>query len=716
MPLPPSDLAPLDLPSPIPARLARLPELACDVWWTWNWRAREVFRRLDYPLWRQTAHNPVLMLQTMAPERLERAAASRVFLELYDEALAELDAARRGDTGWWPAQHGGPGAPPIAYFSAEFALHQSLPIYAGGLGVLAGDTCKQASDMGLPLVGVGFMYPQGYLRQKLSADGWQEEVYQQLDWSQAPIERAAGEDGEPLVVSVPLNARHVDVAIWQVRVGLTRLYLLDTDLESNAPWDRELTARLYGGDRETRIQQEIVLGVGGVLALRRLRIAPVLWHLNEGHAAFVVLERLREHVEGGRGFDDALEDVRGTTVFTTHTPVPAGHDQFPFQAIETHLAGCWGALAEHRERFLALGSWDSGAGTQFNMTALALRTAGRTNAVSALHGIVTREMWANIWPDEAQVRAPVMSVTNGVHASTWMATDMARLLDRYLAADWRDRVDEAAVWAALAEVPDAELWTVRQLLRGHLFTFIRERMRYRWRVDGVAAPRVVAGGILLDPAALTIGFARRFTPYKRPDLVFRDPDRLAAILNATRQPVQLVFAGKAHPADEGGRHALQRVYRHALDPRFAGRVAFVDDYDLHVAHFLVQGCDAWLNNPRRPLEASGTSGMKACVNGVLNISIGDGWWPEAFDGTNGWLIDPGLASDDAEAQDAADAAALYRLLEDEVVPAFYDRDEDGLPRRWIAMVRRAMTTVGPRFSTARMLKDYVTQMYLPLLR
>jgi glycogen phosphorylase len=699
----------------IPDRLHRLPELANDLWWTWNASAREVFRRLDYPLWRQTAHNPVLMLRLISPELLSLRAQEGDFLPLYDAAIAALDAARSAHDTWWrrrfPDQHG-----PIAYLSAEFALHQSLPIYAGGLGVLAGDHCKEASDLGVPLVGVGFMYPQGYFHQNVSTEGWQQEIYRRLNWEEAPIARALTPDGRPCVIAVPLGNRTVLVSVWEVRLGRVRLFLLDTDLEENAPWDRELSARLYGGDRETRIQQEIILGIGGVRALKALGITPAAWHLNEGHAAFVVLQRIRDRIEEGTTFESALDDVRKTTIFTTHTPVPAGHDAFPFTLVETHLAGAWGSLGSAREAFLALGHYDNGGGPLFNMTALALRTSNHVNGVSQLHGQVTRDMWAPIWPGVPNEQRPVRAITNGVHVPTWLSHDLAVLFDQYLPADWRERQDEPSVWEGVANIPDEKLWEARRALRNYLFAFLRERARERWQKEHVTAARVVAAGTLLDPNALTIGFARRFTGYKRSELVFHNPDRLVSILTAARRPVQLVFAGKAHPADETGKHNIQKVYRRAIDSMFAGRIVFVDDYDLHVAHFLVQGCDVWLNNPRKPLEASGTSGMKASINGVPHLSIGDGWWAEGYQGQNGWLIDARPSSDDHDAVDAADAEALYQLLEREVVPTFYDRDAKGIPHRWIAMVRQAIMSVTPRFSARRMVKEYAETMYSPAMR
>ena len=702
-------------PPTIPERLKRLPEVASDLWWTWNPQAREVFRKLDYPLWRQTAHNPVLMLKLVSEEMLTLAAADERYLLVYDAAVDALDAARSARDTWWQDRHPD-AAGPIAYFSAEFALHQSLPIYAGGLGVLAGDHCKEASDLGIPLVGVGFMYPQGYFHQTISAEGWQEEVYEKLSWEHAPIERATTPEGKPCIVAVPLGNRSVLVSVWRVRLGRVKLFLLDTDLQENAPWDRELSARLYGGDRETRVQQEIILGIGGVRALKAMGAAPAVWHLNEGHAAFVVLQRIRDLIEHGESFDSALQEVRNTTLFTTHTPVPAGHDAFPFHLVETHLANAWGTLGEYRDAFMALGHYDNGSGPLFNMTALALRTAGSTNAVSQLHGKVTREMWGPIWPGVPDDQRPVRAITNGVHVPTWLSSEMTRLLDDHLDPGWRDRHDDPSVWSRILDIPDEELWAARQSLRTYLFAFIRERARSRWKEEHVSAARVVAAGTLLDPSALTIGFARRFTGYKRPELIFYNRERLLGILNAARRPVQIVFAGKSHPADETGKHHLQQVYRRATDPMFAGRVAFVDDYDLHVAHFLVQGCDVWMNNPRKPLEASGTSGMKASINGVPHLSIGDGWWAEGYTGHNGWLIEGQSQSAEHDAVDAADAEALYRLLEQEVVPTFYDRDAHGIPRRWLTFVRQAIMSVTPRFSARRMVKQYAEEMYGPVVR
>ena len=697
----------------LPDRIRRLDELAHDLWWSWAPRGRSVFRRLDYPLWRLTWHNPVRMLTLVTPDTLARAIENPEWLDNYDQAIEQLDAVCAARNTWYEREGRDLGGRSFAYFSAEFALHQSLPIYAGGLGVLAGDHCKEASDLGVPLVGVGFMYPQGYFRQSVSADGWQEEIYQQLIWAEAPIEPALTPDGRPCVIAVPLGNRTVLAAVWRVRVGRVNLYLLDTSLEENAPWDRSLSARLYGGNRDTRVQQEIVLGIGGVRALKALGVDAIAYHLNEGHAAFAVLQRIRDLCEQGQTFDAALDQVRRTTVFTTHTPVAAGHDAFPFDLVETQLAGAWGDLGVHREQFFELAHYDNGDGPLFNMTALALRTAGAVNGVSQLHGEVTKQMWHPIWPGTTIDQLPVRSLTNGVHVPTWMSSGIAALLEKHLGADWLDHHDDPAFCDGVLQIPDEELWAVRQSLREFLFTFIRERVRYQWTTQAIATARIVAGGTMLDHNTLTIGFARRFTSYKRPELIFTDPDRLAAILNTPGKAVQILFAGKAHPADEVGKHQLQDIYRRALDPKFGGRIAFVEDYDLHVAHFLVQGCDVWMNTPRKPLEASGTSGMKAAINGTPHMSIGDGWWAEGYTGDNGWLIEGQTESSDPRAQDWADAQALYTLIEHQLLPTFLDRDAQGIPRRWLQFVKQSIRTVLPRFSTRRMVKEYVRTMYLP---
>jgi starch phosphorylase len=695
----------------LPERISGLWQLAFNLQWTWHPEAREVFRRLDYPLWRLTSHNSVRMLHLTTKQQLRQAARDPAFIALYDAAIEGLGRALTSKESWWGRTH--PGLPnrPIAYFSAEFALHQSLPIYAGGLGVLAGDHCKEASDLGIPLVGVGFMYPQGYFHQKINSEGQQEEVYEHLEWEHAPVEQVFTKDGKPCILSVPLGDRPVHVSLWCVRLGRVKIYLLDTSVKENVPADRELSARLYGGDRETRLKQEIILGIGGVRALRAMGYQPTVWHLNEGHTAFVALERIREMVDRGESFSAALEKVRRSTIFTTHTPVAAGHDVFDIDLVKSYLGGTLGNDGSYHDEFLRLGCYDNGPGPMFNMTALAIRSTNATNAVSQLHGRITLDMWSQLWPSVPEREKLLQTVTNGVHVPTWIAPDMARLFERYLGVNWKDEHDAPNFWDGIALIPDEDLWAVREALRSYLIAFIRERARQLWTQKQLTAARVVAAGTLLDPAALTIGFARRFTDYKRPELIFYDTERLARILTAFRRPVQIVFAGKAHPLDHPGKHHLEKIFRRAIDPAFGGRIAFVEDYDLHVAHFLVQGCDVWLNTPRKPFEASGTSGMKASINGALHLSTGDGWWAEGYTGSNGWLIDGGVATDDPAAVDAADAEALYKLLEEEVVPAFYDRDVSKVPERWLQLVKEAIRTTMPRFSARRMVKQYAERMY-----
>jgi starch phosphorylase len=702
----------------MPAPLLRLAELAQNLWWSWNPEARELFRKIDTPLWRQVQHNPVRLLQEISPERLARSAADPDIQRLYGKVLAAFDQALAGRPSW--AFQTAPEfcEKLVGFFSAEYGVHNSLPLYAGGLGVLAGDIAKEASDLGIPMVGIGFMYPQGYFRQRVNAEGRQEELYEQIDRSKVPVEHVLTKDDDPLTVALTLPDRVVLVEAWRVRIGRTDLYLLDTDLDENAPWDRELTARLYGGDHHVRLLQEIVLGVGGVRVLRALGLSPAVWHANEGHTAFMMLERLRESIAGGLSFEDAVAEVRNASVFTTHTPVPAGHDAFPFDVVESQLSkveGFGAPLDALRGRMLKLAEHEGA----FNMTALAMRLSGRVNAVSRRHGEVTRRMWAHLWPGMPEAEVPIASITNGVHVPTWTASETSRMHARRLGADWIARQDDPKLWAAAAEaLPDDALWTLRKALKDTLHQFLRERIRHRWSADRVDPGQTVAFGSLLDPDAFTIGFARRFATYKRADLILRDPGRLEKLLTDSRRPVQIVFAGKAHPADEYGKNVLQSIYRAARDPATAGRIAFLEDYDMHAAHWLVQGVDLWLNNPRAPLEASGTSGMKAGLNGVPSASILDGWWVEGYDGGNGWIFGPEHGSEEADAQnpgaaDDRDAESLYKVLEDSIVPLFYDRDPEGVPHGWLRVVRRAMQTITPAFSARRMMKEYMERMYLP---
>ncbi|MDM7999473.1 MAG: alpha-glucan family phosphorylase [Dehalococcoidia bacterium] len=697
----------------LPERIARLAELTYNLWWSWHPDGRKLFRKLDYALWKAGGHNPVKILREIPPERLRAASTDPHFLALYDSVMASFDADMNADATWFTSKHKGRLAGPIAYFSAEFAIHSSLPLYAGGLGILAGDICKEASDLGLPMVGVGLMYPQGYFRQRISPDGWQEEIYSRLDFDKAPVLPVFSSDGDRILASIQLGNRLLLLTVWQVRVGATTLYLIDTNVEDNSPHDRDLSARLYIADREVRIQQEIVLGVGGVRILRALGIEPSIWHANEGHTAFMMLERIKEKVARGMAFEDALAEVRSTTVFTTHTPVPAGHDVFSIDLVDKYLSDYYGQLGVDRDAVLRLGRAHHDDGG-FNMTALALATSGRCNAVSQLHGQVARRMWQGYWPwAKNEEDVPIMHVTNGVHVPTWVSPEMDRLFQQYLAPDWVERHDDAKLWDRVADIPDEALWRVRHKLKMKLVSFILELAQRSWSSRTVEAQQVVAMGALLHPEVLTIGFVRRFAGYKRPALVFHDMDRLKRIVSDPWRPVQIVFAGKSHPADSPSKWSLHGVCACAADRDFQGKIAFVSDHDMHSAHYLVAGVDVWLNNPRRMQEACGTSGMKASLNGVPHLSVKDGWWHEAYNGSNGWSIGDGIQPSGPEDEDCVDAESLYSILEQEIVPLYYERDRNGVPHGWVRVVKEAIRSVVPVYCARRMLKDYTDKLYLP---
>ncbi|MBN1954512.1 MAG: alpha-glucan family phosphorylase [Anaerolineae bacterium] len=699
----------------LPPRIQKLADLAHNMWWSWRQEARDLFKMFDLPLWRSTNHNPVRMLLEASAERIEEISKDPLFLRHYDAVMLTLQRELENGHLWFPQVYPELTDRPIAYFSAEFGIHQSLPVYSGGLGVLAGDHTKEASDLGLPFVGVGFLYSQGYFRQRLGPQGWQEAVYPDLKTEEMPLLPVTSADGEPMRIEVRLVEQVIKVALWEVQIGRARLCLMDTDVPENAPWDRGLSARLYGGDREMRVSQEVVLGIGGVRAVRALGLHPAVWHMNEGHCGFLVLERIRELVEGGLSFDKAAEIVRATTIFTTHTPVPAGHDAFDFALVEKYLRHFWEPLGLTREQFMELGRFDGPTGPAFNMTVLGMRFANYRNGVSRLHGQVSRKMWQGLWPGCAEEEVPIEYITNGVHLPSWVYGPLDKLFDKYLRYDWREHHDEPDLWERLDEVPDKELWETHQEQKRKMMSFIRERARRR-RISGEMDPhQVLVAGAFLDPEALTIGFARRFATYKRAYLLFHDVERLKNIIHNLHRPVQFVFAGKAHPADEAAKHLIQHIYSMAQDPALGGRIAFVEDYDMHVARYLVQGVDVWLNTPRRPHEASGTSGQKAAMNGVPNLSVLDGWWVEGYNGANGWPIDP-MTDGDHAAQDASDAAELYRLLEEEVVPLFYKRDADGIPRGWVQIMKEAIRTAAPLFCTRRMVREYTERFYIPAAR
>ncbi|WP_166395008.1 alpha-glucan family phosphorylase [Rubrobacter marinus] len=689
----------------VPQRLSRLPELARNILWTWRPGTQALFSRLDPELWESTEHNPVRLLRET--ENLGRAAEDPATVALYNLAVQDLDRYLDGQGTW--AGHVYPRTDArVAYFSAEFGLHESLPIYSGGLGVLAGDHVKSASDLGLPLVGVGILYAQGYFRQRISAEGRQEEVYEPFEPESRPISPALSPDGAPVIVGIALPGRELSLKVWKVEVGRTAIYLLDADLQENSEEDRLLTARLYGGGQRTRISQEMILGIGGVRALRALGLRPNVYHMNEGHAAFLGLERVRELVAAGETFEAATEKVAGSTVFTTHTPVPAGHDAFAPDLFDEFARDWPGELGTDREGLWALGRKREDWGEAFNMTVLAFNLSRGRNAVSKLHRDVSLDMWKYLFPERPDGEDPILAVTNGVHTWSWLAPELAELFDRHCGGRaWRREVENPAAWSFVAGIPSGELWRAHEGTKRGMARFVNARLELQKERTGRDVPQEI------NPEALTIGFSRRFATYKRATLLLSDPERLRAIIGGADRPVQFVFAGKAHPADEPAKAFIEALYWASEEDDLAGSLVILEDYDMNVTRHLVQGVDVWLNNPRRPLEASGTSGQKASLNGAPNFSVLDGWWPEAYNGRNGWAVGEPVEYASEEEGDRVDAESLYSTLENSLVPLFYDRDAEGVPLGWVRVMKEAIQTVAPTFSTQRMVQDYVHKLYVP---
>ena len=698
----------------LPHRLRRLADLAYNLWWTWQPEAPLVFEQIDPSLWEDTYHNPVRFLRQVDPERVQRVIQDRPFLAFYDDLINRFDEYLQAESTWTGQTLNGSSAELTAYLSTEFGLHETLPIYAGGLGVLSGDHLKEASDLGLPLVAVGFLYTQGYFSQRITEDGWQEADYLNLSFPDLPVLPVMNGDGGRLTIGVGIQERQILAQLWRIQVGRVPLFLLDTNLEANAASDRNLTARLYTSDLELRLAQEVILGIGGVRALRALDLEPATWHMNEGHSAFLLLELMRERIQAGETLEAAAAAVQASTVFTTHTPVPAGHDEFPLTLMDKYFFQYWPQLGLERDAFMDLARHQQPWGDVFSMAILGLTHAGQRNGVSAIHGRIARQMWSPLWPDRAPEEVPISHITNGVHTGTWLARSMMRLFDHYLPADWRQQLDDPGIWQAIERIPDEELWQTRRHLKRKLTGYARHRIRARWGRGQAHPVQVVASGALLDPDALTIGFARRFATYKRADLILSDIDRLLGLLNDPDRPLQIIFAGKAHPADEPGKRLIQDVYRQVKRAENGGRLVFLEDYDMNLARYLLHGVDIWLNTPRQPNEASGTSGQKAALNGVLNFSVLDGWWAEGYNGRNGWAIGQAEPLEDSQAQDEADAASLYRLLEEEIIPMYYDRSADELPGEWIGRVKESIRTLAPAFSMRRAVKQYALELYYPL--
>jgi starch phosphorylase len=696
----------------LPERIAGLAEIAHNLWWSWQIDARATFRYIDRVGWESSRHNPLELLRAVPPERLAACSQDPEFLARYDAVMRRFRGLAERHETWFAGAHPELLDRPIAYFSAEFALHRSIPVYSGGLGVLAGDLCKVASDLGVPVVAVGLFYHRGYFDQRLDRDGWQRDSDDPVSALPNPLVRLKNGEGEDSLVRLPTAGREVHVAAWRVMLGRVPVVLLDTDLPQNEQADRELTGRLYSGAAEWRLRQEWVLGVGGVRVLRALGLHPAVWHANEGHAAFMYVERLREFVAAGASPEAAWHEVRRSSVFTTHTPVPAGHDAFPVSEVEKVAGPFWEPMGMTRSQFAGLGRRASNH-DEFHMTVLALRMAGRVNGVAVRHGMETRRLWHEMWPDRAEADVPIGHVTNGVHVASWISRPIRELLARRVAPEWSEEFDAFSGhehWERVLTLDDDELWAAHERSRQMLHWYIREEARHRWREYWKDPAKLSAAGALLSPQALTLGFARRFATYKRADLLFRDPDRLRRLLTDPRRPVQLVFSGKAHPADEPGKRMLQRVFAAAQDPALEGRVAFLEDYDVHLARRVVQGVDLWVNLPTVPMEACGTSGMKAALNAVPQLSTLDGWWAEGFTGANGWAIPQ--APPDADAN-AWDHEHLFQLLEREIVPCFYDREPNSVAPAWAAKMKHAIMTAGSRFSASRMLRDYVRDYYVP---
>jgi starch phosphorylase len=689
--------------------------IARNLWWSWDRDSTSLFRDLDPVRWRELNHNPISLLSEIPLSKLERRAGELVLHGRINYAYRRLQEYLQADR-TWGATHAGVLRPhPVAYFSAEFGLHESLPIYSGGLGVLAGDHVKSASDLDIPLVGVGLFYGQGYFRQWLDRSGWQHEEYLPTDVSQLPMEPAISKTGKPVTIRIETRGPSISARVWRVEVGRIDLLLLDSNVDGNTPEDRELTSRLYGGDGRVRVRQELLLGVGGFRALKAMGITPGVLHLNEGHSGFAVLEAIRCRMEEeGVGFDQALPHVSREVVFTTHTPVPAGHDRFNAGLIEEHLGPLREALGLSHESFLGLGrEHPSNPDEEFCMTVLGLRLSRRANAVSALHGEVSRAMWTGLYPGNLEDQVPIGHITNGVHVPSWLAPQMFRLYDRHLGIGWHEHSGESRIWEGIETVDDGELWETHLSLKSRLLEFVRRRAKEQAERRGESPEILLRLNRVLSPDALTVGFARRFATYKRANLLLADIEKLITMVNDPNRPIQFVFAGKAHPRDEPGKRVLQQIAELMRDPQFADKFVFVEDYDINVGRLFVQGVDVWLNNPRRPLEASGTSGQKVVLNGGLNLSVLDGWWAEAYDGMNGFAIGNGRTHSNMQVHDTRDGEDLYRVLREEVVPLFYQRDQDGLPRGWIKRMKRTIRTLGWRFNANRMVMDYSSKCYVP---
>ena len=701
----------------LPKRIGKLSEIANNLWWSWNTEFLRLFKMIDRDLWETCEKNPVKFLKQVSQDRLEAVATNQEFLKEYDRLAKEFDDYVTSKNTWFSNKYPENKKDLIAYFSAEYGLDQTIPIYSGGLGILSGDHLKSASDLGIPLVAVGLLYKNGYFHQKINGYGDQETEYNNIDLSNLPINPVKDENGDELKIYVKFEKRKIYLKVWQINVGRIKLYLLDSDIDENKPEDREVTLKLYGGDQEMRIKQEIVLGMGGTnLLTRALGLNPTVYHMNEGHSAFLILELIKNIIKEKKvSFEVAKDIASSKTVFTTHTPVPAGNDIFPIALVEKYFKEFWPRLGLEREEFLKLGMkpcTDLEPG--FNMGILALKVAGKKNGVSKLHGAVSRELFGDVWPEIAANESPITYVTNGIHTCSWLAPSLKELYNKYLIPYWQDNIYKDEVWENINNIPNQELWGIHQQRKQKLLELVKESTTNRLRRSGYSYEEINDITSKLNPNALTIGFARRFATYKRATLIFRDLERITQILNNAERPVQLIFAGKAHPADKEGQDLIKRIHEISMMPQFKGKIFLLENYNIAMSRYLVSGVDVWLNNPRRPMEASGTSGQKASVNGVINFSVLDGWWAEGYNQENGWTIGTNAEFTSYEEQDDADSQSMYRTLEEKIIPTYYDKNENGISEKWMRIMKNSITSTGGKYSTSRMLVDYTNNLYMPL--
>ena len=702
----------------LPSRINKLSDISNNLWWSWNTDFLKIFKEIDIDLWERVEKNPVKFLKLVSQEKLEQAVLNPSILKEYDKIVDDFEGYINSKNTWFSKKYPNNKNDLIAYFSAEYGLDETVPIYSGGLGILSGDHLKSASDLGIPLVAVGLLYKNGYFHQKIDGYGNQKSIYKDIDLMNMPINPVKDEKGEDLKILLKLPGQNLYLKVWNIKVGRVTLYLLDSDIPENTDENyRNITLRLYGGDQEMRIKQEIVLGMGGVNLLKNLGLNPSVYHMNEGHSSFLLLEVMKNIVKEKKvSFSIARDITSSQTVFTTHTPVPAGNDIFPVELVEKYFKGYWTKLGIDKETFLRLGmkpndNMDSG----FNMGILALKIAGKKNGVSKLHGAVSRELFGDVWPNIAANESPITHVTNGVHTCSWLAPNIKKLYNKYLIPYWQDSIQVDDTWKKINNIPNAELWNEHMVRKQRLLELVKQNVTANMRSNGKSYEEINEITSKLNPNALTIGFARRFATYKRATLIFRDLERITQILNNSDKPVQLIFAGKAHPADKEGQDLIRYIYEISMKPQFKGKIFILENYNIGIARYLVSGVDVWLNNPRRPMEASGTSGQKASVNGVINFSVLDGWWAEGYNSKNGWTIGTNDEYDSYEIQDNADSASIYNTLENKIIPIYYDRDKNGISEKWMQIMKNSIISTGGRYSTSRMLCDYTNKLYMPLV-